>query len=385
MLRRFLVIVSLVLIVLATVIFLALRGCGATRSTFFPDAAAHTASGRANASTPAMESAKPLISSGALANMPLAVAILDAESAIAAGGDARAILAALREKLLAADRDAASDAISAYLASGRNVATGLPFVVGKGGTMASVTSMREYLLDLLLTVDPSAALSEAEVVFDAKTSANEYAICLRNVGKLDTSAEGRAYVGKRARELLNDATLSSNPTAGFVEAFDALVYVGDVSDLKLLAVYAAKGKGAVLNMPAFLAMDRMVIDDTAAALKVFLDDATLLDDRPLTRAGFFARADLSDKTQLAEVESYVERLNPSSEEANYFFSLFPNGNFTITDSLLSDRLTLPSGYVEIRYSAALSTLDIWIGDSRFSAYASLLKSAKTRLETQTGR
>jgi hypothetical protein len=316
---------------------------------------------------------------------PLAAQIAGAVRAIAAGGDARAILADLRETLLAAGNTKAGAAILEYLNSGQDCATGLPFCVGPNGDLSSAPTMRTFLLDLLATVDPQAAVDYAQVVFDARTSADEFAVCLRNVGKIDTSAEGRAYVGKRALELLSDATLAKHPTAGFVEAFDALVYAGDTGAFTLLSSYLNKDKGVVLNMPAFMAIDRMVIDDPVDSYKALLDDSTLLADRPQTRAGLFARADLADADQLAEVETYVLRLNADGTEAEYFFDLLPNLNFMLTDGLLTGRVQVSGDTVQERLAAAASAVDTWLADPRLSAYKSQLTKAREHIAAVRGK
>jgi hypothetical protein len=297
----------------------------------------------------AAENAKRDAALRRLQALPLGQAILEAEKAISAGGSAKEILADLRDKFEASGNTAASAAIVAYLESGRDVSTGLPFVVGENGAMVSDPTMRTYLLDLLLTTDPKAALAEAEIVFDAKDSADEYAICLRNVGKLDTSDDGRAYVGKRALELLSDANLAANPTAGFAEAFDAVVYGSSSgSAFPTLSRYTDKDLGLVLNMPAFMALDRMTLDDTSAALSTLLTDSSLLADRPLSKASLFARADLADSTQLGDAEQYVLSLKANGEVADYYFGMVPNLNYTVADGLLTDRAALSNDYVTER-------------------------------------
>ncbi|MFA5256934.1 MAG: hypothetical protein WC360_02180, partial [Opitutales bacterium] len=193
-------------------------------------------------------------------------AIEQARAALAEGRDAAGVLAELWARLEAASPDLSSAAIRAFLAGGQDADTGLDFAVGQGGTMLSVPTLRVFLLDLLARIDPQAALEQAQIVFDAKASADEYAVCLRNVGMIDRSAAGRAYVGRRARELLADPGLSAKPSAGFVEAFDAVVYSGDMEGLSALSAYAGPGLGVSVNVPSFMAMDRMVIDDTADAL-----------------------------------------------------------------------------------------------------------------------
>jgi hypothetical protein len=310
----------------------------------------------------------------------LAQAIANAEIAIANGGDARTILSELRAKLLAAGDSAASKAILEYLESGRDCETGLTFKVGKNGAMISTPTMRTFLLDLLATVDPQAAVDYAETVFEAKTSADEYAICLRNLGRIDKSDAMKSYIASRAAELLGDSSLASSPTGGFVEAFDALAYSGDTDKIQLLAEYLAKDKGTALNMPAFIALDRLVIDDTETALKTLLDNSSILDDRPQTRAGYFARADLADEDQLEETEEYILKLDADGTEATYFFDTLPNLNFMIVDGLLTDSLSISNDYVAERQNAAIEALEKWESDARFSSYKSAISRAITRIK-----
>jgi len=322
---------------------------------------------------------------GAREFSPLAQCIADAEAAIVRGGDARKILAELRAKLLASGDSAAAKAILEYLNSGRDCATGLLFKVGRDGAMISTPTMRTFLLDLLASVDPQTAADYAEVVFEAKTSADEYAICLRNLGRCDSSDEMKSYIAARAKELLADATLSASPTAGFVEAFDALAYSGDAGAISVLAAYLCADKGTALNMPAFIALDRLVIDDTEASLATLLDNSSLLDDRPLTRAGYFARADLADETQLKEAEAYVLRLDSDGDEAAYFFDTVPNLNFMIVNGILTDSVSISHDYVEERQTAALTALEAWESDARFSAYGKSIAKAVDRIKETTGK
>ncbi|HNX05181.1 MAG TPA: hypothetical protein PKI32_06745 [Opitutales bacterium] len=300
------------------------------------------------------------------------------------GGDAPSILAALREKLRAAAPADASAAIARYLAKGDNAATGLPFAVGAGGAFTSLPSLRTWLLSELLELDPKEALRQAEIVFEARLSADEFTVCLRNVGKIDSSDSGRAYVGRRAAELLSDAKLAASPSAGFAEAFDAIVYAGGTSHFALLSSLAEKSRGTALNLPAFMSLDRMAIDDTAASLAALADPA-LLADRPLTKAGMMARADLADEGERGTVETYVLSLSPESPAADYFFRILPNLNYTLTDGILTEPVQVSHEYVQERAEAALAAVEAWLSDSRFSAHRDQLEAARQRIGTILGR
>jgi hypothetical protein len=155
-------------------------------------------------------------------------ALLDAESRLnegAHGRDALAIIRELRAQLLAADPAEAAAAIHDYLASDRNASTGLPFVVGEGGRLNSLPDLRSVLIDLLAEIDPAESLRQAELVFDAKTSPDEYALSLRNLARLGPQdADATAYLARRTRELLNHEPWAGKPVAAYVEAFDAVVH-----------------------------------------------------------------------------------------------------------------------------------------------------------------
>jgi len=315
---------------------------------------------------------------------PLAQAIADAEFAIANGADARTVLADLSARLFAAGQSAAAKAILEYLDSGRDCITGLAFKVGPGGVMISTPTMRTFLLDLLAAVDPQVALDYAETVFEAPKSADEFAICLRNVGRLDSSDTARAYIRMRAGELLANAEFAESPTAGFVEAFDALVYAGGVDSIAILSGFLAEQKGRALNVPAFIALDRLVIENTEASLTAILDSPALFDERPLARAGYFARADLASDAQLDVVEEYVLELGAGGEEAEYFFSILPNLNFMLVDGILTERLSITYEYTSERVDAALASLERWETDARFSRFGVQIRNAISRIREIRG-
>jgi hypothetical protein len=315
---------------------------------------------------------------------PLAQAIVETETLLAQGADAQTILADLRAKLTAAGKSAAARAILEYLESGRDGLTGMAFMVGPNGVMISTPTMRTFLLDLLAGVDPQSALNYAEVVFEARSSADEFAICLRNVGRLDTSESSREYIRKRARELLSDATLAANPTAGFAEAFDALAYAGGMDSISILSGYLARDKGTALNMPAFLALDRLVIDNAEASLRTILESPALLEERPLVRAGYFARADLASGSQMDLVGTYVLKLDAAGDEAEYFFSILPNLNYMLVDGILTDRLSITHETISERVDAAYEALVSWESDPRYKPYKGRIQSAISRIREIRG-
>lgn len=290
-------------------------------------------------------------------------------------------LAELRDYLLSLPADMASKAIMDYLSTGRDAETGLPFGVGRGGQLASASSLRTFLMDLLGLIDPAAAASYAEEVFRTKTSAEEYALGLRNVAWAGEGAEEtRLYVAERTRELLQYEPWVRSPTAGLAEAFDAVVWAGDLESIPILANHMAPNAVRDLNKPAFMAMDRLVIAEPEQALEQLSDALMLMDERPLTRAGFFARADPRDRVQAELAESYL--LQAPAAEADYFINLYPNLNLMLSHNLLSTNQDYSAEEIVQRLSGALDVVRNWQQDPRFGRYRSQLKLAESRLLDQ---
>lgn len=348
------------------------------------DTASASESIRIDSARPQSVDEPPMPERSALESSFITDAILQAAAAIEGGANPQAVLHSLRAFLLSQDPALVVSAIRAYLQSGQDALTGLPFAVGQSGDFATLPSMRCFLMDFLAYVDASAALEVAEEVFNARSSADEYAVCLRNAGTLMEGADGRAYVGQRALELLSDGNMAANASAGFAEAFDAVVYAGDLSAFTLLSQYVGGENGSALGKAAFFAMDRMTLDNTAEAIELLTSDASLLADNARTKAGLIARADLSDSAQLADVESYVLSLSSDSGEASYYFDIVPNNNFAIINGMLTDTYKTSHDYVTGRLGSTYDTLGRWAVDERFAAYSDLIESARQRIEEIRG-
>ncbi len=288
----------------------------------------------------------------------------------------------LREQLLAEDPELVSGAIQDFLASGRDAETGLPFAVGEGGALRYANTLRAFLMDILAQIDPQAAAMIAEDVFQRMTSPEEYALGLRAVARAQSRGEQtQAYVGRRAKQMLTYEPWVSKPSAGLAEAFDAVVYARDLNAIPILASHAAPAAGRALNHPAFMAMDRLVIQQPESALERMLEHPEVLDERPLTRASFFARADPNDPQQLALAEQYLAS-NLSGREAQHFIGLFPNLNFMLSNNLLTESPSISGEEVRNRLQGALQTIQRWQQDPRFKLYHEELARAEARLSQQ---
>ena len=94
-----------------------------------------------------------------------------------------------------------------------------------------------------------------------------------------------------------------------------------------------------ISHAAFLALDRLVINNPTAVLQSLEAQPDLLTGWESTRADYFARADVSDPQQRQVLQNYL--LNPaiSAAELQTFAGIFPNANFMISPNLLTTATT----------------------------------------------
>ena len=139
---------------------------------------------------------------------------------------------------------------------------------------------------------------------------------------------------------------------------------------------------------AYLALDRMVINDPTALLAALQADPNLMQGRELTRANYFARADVRDPQQRQILESYLLDTQRSATELAQFAGLFPSANYMISQNLLTPTPTPDHATLAARDAASLQTVQAWLADPRFANLQPQLQKMKQRLEVfarQAGR
>jgi hypothetical protein len=134
--------------------------------------------------------------------------------------------------------------------------------------------------------------------------------------------------------------------------------------LPTLSRFAAPEGGQALNHPAFMTLDRLVIVDPLETLDELASNPGLLQDRPMMRAGFFARADPDDPAQVGLARDYLLSQGPSSETAAYFLGLFPNVNVVPVAQPDHTRGYLGHDEVVRRLEGALDVIATWEDDPR---------------------
>jgi len=336
----------------------------------------------ANQTTPVPAPPAISVPSPAARQPDLDTPLLAAAKNLAGSADAtrqKQWLALLRETLAAGSTNEVSAAIRRFLATGVDAPTGQGFKLGKNGFLTEAPTLRTWLMDYLAQIDPAAAAAAARLVLSTKDSPDEWALALRDLALGDPSPDGRALLDQKIGEMLQYAPWLQNPSTGFLEAFDVAVYLGDPRLLPTLSDLVRQPDNPDLAHAAFLAMDRLVINQPAPMLTSLAADPNSLRGFENTRADFFARADVRDPQQRQIVENYL--LNPqiSAAEKSAFTGIFPNANYMISDNLLTPNQTPDRAALIGRDAASLQALQQWLADPRFAALQPGLANAEQRL------
>ena len=293
---------------------------------------------------------------------------------------ARRSLAGLRKDLSAMPPSAAVAEIRKFLNAKTDASTRLGFKLASNGILDEAPTLRTFLLDELARIDPASAAAYSKTILAGMDSPDEWAVALRNLALGDGSADGRALLEEKATAMLQYAPWQQNPSIGYLEAFDVAVYLGGTDLLPTLTALVQSDDNPAIAHAAFLALDRLVINDPAEVLAALVADADLMDGRESTRADYFARADVRDPRQRQLLESYL--LDPAigTAELNTFAGIYPNANFMLSPNLLTQNITTDHDALASRDAQSLVTAQQWLADPRFAPVAPQLQIVIQRLE-----
>ena len=308
---------------------------------------------------------------------------LDVLNSAKDGAESRSMLAQLAEELRRVSAREAADAIGRFLDSRRDAATRLSFRIEKGGNLGEAPTFRTWLLDQLGRLNPPAAAEMARTILATPDSADEWAVALRDFARVQTSPEDKDYLQQRLAALLRDPRWQQEQSIGWLEAFDVAVHVKAThltpDFARMITRLDAKDRPAA--HAAFLTLDRLVQAEPATVLGQLQADPELLAGRELTRADYFARADVRDPEQRALLEQYLldERRQP--EELAKFAGTYPSGNYMVSDNLLTSVATPGQSQITESDRAALAVAEEWLTDPRFARLRPQLMVIRHRLRT----
>ncbi len=293
--------------------------------------------------------------------------------------DKKEALEALRKTLREADGPVAVAAIRQFLNGGEDAVTGLKFKLGDGHSLEEAPTMRTFMMDELGAISQDIGAADAAEVARAtlatKSSADEWAVAMRNLGQADPEGS-KPFLAAKARELVEYEPWRSAPTGGYLEAFDVAAYAGDpaiINDLATLSsTQTAVGRAALI---ALQRLSGMAPEQVAAYLNA---NPGVLSDVPLRRADYMGSVDLSQPTQLAQAETYLNRADVTEAEKNQFLGRLGLPAGFASNTLLTPE-TITHGSIFDHRAVVNQTASNWLAAGKFPA----LQGALEKLVTQT--
>jgi hypothetical protein len=309
---------------------------------------------------------------------PSVDAALQAVLAGAPGGRTAAVRE-LREALARLPAPEAVRFLRATLDAKVDAPTGEGFELGRGGRLSGAPTLRVLLLEQLSSLDPAAAEGSAREILGSTTSPEEWAVALQALGRGEPEPGRREFMREKMRELLRHEPWQQNASVAYLQSFDVAVQLGGTELLGPLTDLVRRQDNRAVAHAAFLALDRLVIQQPGDTLAALAARPESMAGREQTRANYFARADVGDPAQRALVEGYL--LDPSrpGAELQAFAGLFPSANYMISHNLLTAHPTPTGSELARRDRAALEVVDAWLADPRFAAQRPLLETIRERL------
>jgi len=289
----------------------------------------------------------------------------------------------LQVALKSMPRDEALAWIRSFLESGQDQPTGLSFEIAADGTLTEWPTFRTFLLDALLAIDPAAAAALGRQILTSPTSADEWALALRNVGRVETTAESNAYLIERTAALIANPDWQSNPSIGYLNAFDVLVHTNATASTPLLSGLIQQKDRRDLAHAGFLTLDRLVQRSPADELTRLAADTALLASRPEMTAQQFARADIRDEAQREIVKSWLLDPARTATELRSFAAVYPNNNRFISNNLLTTETQQSGADIAEHDRQSLEILNSWSADPAFQPVAEHLRAMVSRLNEFT--
>lgn len=265
-----------------------------------------------------------------------------------------------------------------FLESGEDASTSLGFRVGAAHRLEEWPTLRVAALDWLGTLDPAAAASYAEKIFNQEKSADEFAIALRNLAF--GLPQNNDALTQRFEQLLAKEDWKNVPSQGYLEAFDIAAYLVNPDLVQPLAHNISDTRNEPLRKASFVALDRMAQANPKLIIKQLLANE-VLQNSPFTRAGLFSHADIRDQEQRQLVESYLLNTKVQSQEISSFAEAFPNGSATMVYGLVSENRNPSFAELAQQDQSSLKWVREWLGDKRFAARQPELQKLESRLES----
>lgn len=297
--------------------------------------------------------------------------------------ETRLSLADLHTSLLALPKDEAVAQIRGFLDKGEDRVTGLSFTIVKDGSLSEWPSFRTFLLDALLAIDPAAAAEIGRNILAQPTTADEWALALRNVARGEEAADA-GFLRAKTEELISNPAWQADPSIGYLNAFDVLVYVEATASTPLLSGLIQRKDRKDLAHAGFLTLDRLVQSQPVDVLARLSADTILQQSRPEMVAQQFARADLRDPAQQAIVKRWLLDPARTAAELRSFSGVYPNNNQFVSNNLLTAQAGTSGGDLATHDREALKVIVAWAADPAFTPIKDHLGAMVSRLDGFVG-
>jgi hypothetical protein len=291
----------------------------------------------------------------------------------------RKSLESIREKHLAMSNADAVANIEAFLNRGEDKETGLDFEIGAGGKLTGSPTLRVFLLDLLLEIDPAAAARISREILSKATTADEWAISLRNVARGEKGSANNEFLRSKAEELITNPEWQADPSVGYLNAFDVLVYTEATDSSPLLSGMIQNKDRRDLAHASFLTLDRLVQRAPVDMLTRLQSDSALQKSRPEMTAQQFARADLRDQKQQELVKRWLLDPTRTPTELRNFAGVYPNNNQMISQNLLTSEERIAGADLGTHDREVLPLIRAWRADPAFAAVSQYLEAMDIRV------
>jgi hypothetical protein len=214
----------------------------------------------------------------------------------------------------------------------------------------------------------------SRALLDRKTSADEWAVALRNIAWSTPSERG--FLSAKIREMLTYQPWRQQPSGGFLDAFDVVVFARDVTLVPDLGEMVSS-EDESLRRAAAAAMDRLSEMAPLDVMTYLNGHPAEFADRPFLRADYFSKADLSNAPQRQAVETYLGRPDVSVAEKGKLLAMFTNPGTFVDDTLVTER---PAAEDPPQRIAGLRTaVTDWLKGNRFPELANSLAQLQERL------
>lgn len=291
----------------------------------------------------------------------------------------RESLNTLGERLLAMPATKAVAQIEAFLQTGKDANSEMAFEIGSDGIVSGWPTLRVFLLDILLKIDPVAAASIGRGVLAGPTTADEWALGLRNVARGESDDANRDFLRSKTEELISNPDWRAKPSIGYLNSFDVLVHTRAIESSPLLSGLIQDKDRKDLVHAAFLTLDRLVQREPIAMLERLSNDVALQKNRPEMTAQQFARADLRDLKQRELVKTWLLDPSRSQVELKSFAATFPNNNRMVSNNLLTTEPSLAGIDLAAHDREVLSVIKEWKMDTSFKPVAAHLETMDAKL------